>query len=297
MNDSTAILDLLALENQVRAPLLSVRVSADYNGKKGVLKNAAFEMDRGEILGLVGQSGAGKSTIALTILRLLSMKGGAATGEVRFEDQELALLPERQMRELRGRKIAMVPQSPISSLNPALRIGTQFSEAWSAHSTTPYYKWKPRLLELLASVSLPAEEAFLRRYPRELSVGLAQRVLIAMALIHRPALIIADEPTSALDIITQSEILQLFTTLNRKLKVGILYISHDLLSIAAICHRVAILHQGEIVESGLTGQIFQNPSHPYTRRLISAVPKAGPGIQVVPERPLFQPLSSDFAGG
>jgi ABC-type dipeptide/oligopeptide/nickel transport system ATPase component len=129
------------------------------------------------------------------------------------------------------------------------------------------------LLELLKSVSLPAEESFLRRYPQQLSVGQAQRLLIALAILHRPPLLIADEPTSALDIITQSEILQLFARLNRELNMGLLYISHDLLSIASLCHRVAILHEGEIVECGVTERVFQRPEHPYTRRLINALPR------------------------
>ena len=129
------------------------------------------------------------------------------------------------------------------------------------------------MLKLLASVSLPAEESFLRRYPRQLSVGQAQRLLIAMAILHRPALLIADEPTSALDVITQSEILRLFARLNRVLRMGILYISHDLLSIASLCCRIEILHEGEIVECGETEQIFRSPAHPYTRRLIAALPR------------------------
>ena len=255
------------------SPLLSVSVSVDYAGKPGVLRNAAFEMQRGEVLGLVGQSGSGKSTLALAILKLLNLNAARATGELSFLGRDLMPLGEKEMRQVRGRQIGLVLQSPMSSLNPALRIGTQLMEAWRAHAEGSRERARDYLLDLLGSVSLPAEEPFLRRYPRQLSVGLAQRVLIAMAIVHHPALLIADEPTSALDGITQAEILQLFDRLNRGLRMGILYISHDLLSIASLCHRVAILHEGQIVECGKTQQIFQNPAHPYTRRLIDALPK------------------------
>ena len=147
-------------------------------------------------------------------------------------------------------------------------------------------EWKARTLELLAKMSLPAEEGFLRRYPRQLSVGQAQRVLIAMAVLHRPALLIADEPTSALDVITQSEILQLFGELNQALNMSILLISHDLLSAASLCHRIAILHEGKIVECGPTEQIFLHPRHPYARRLIESMPTYPAEMREEPPRPV-----------
>jgi ABC-type dipeptide/oligopeptide/nickel transport system ATPase component len=178
------------------------------------------------------------------------------------------------MRRVRGHEIGLVLQSPLSSLNPALKIGTQFSEAWKAHANGSKKKFNAYALESLTHVSLPAQRSFLGRRPRQLSVGQAQRVLIAMAILHRPALLIADEPTSALDVITQSEILGLFARLNREMNMAILYISHDLLSVASLCGSVAILHRGEIVECGSTEQIFQRPVHLYTRRLIEALPKS-----------------------
>lgn len=237
-----------------------------------MLENVELAIPEGEILGLVGRSGEGKSTIALSILRLLSIKGGLVSGEIRFRGKELLSTSEREMRRIRGREIALVPQSPIAALNPALTVGAQFREAWRAHSTAPLAQFEKRLTELLESVSLPPEAEFLRRYPGELSVGLAQRVLIAMALVHNPALILADEPTSALDMITQAEIQQLLAQLNRKLKTAILYISHDLVSVATLCHQVAILNGGRIVECRPTSKIFTEPQHPYTRRLIEAIP-------------------------
>jgi ABC-type dipeptide/oligopeptide/nickel transport system ATPase component len=258
------------------APLLSLSVSVDYPGKPGVLKDIAFQMEQGEIVGLVGKSGSGKSTLALAVLRLLGTKGAAVRGEISFQGRNLLALSEPEMRKLRGREIGLVLQSPLAALNPSLRLNTQLEEAWRAHADQAGSAdgWEQRAAELMASVSLPVDPAFLKRYPRELSVGLAQRVLIAMAIIHRPALLLADEPTSALDVITQSEILELFARLNGELKMGILYISHDLLSIATLCHRVAILHEGEIVEFAATADVFRNPRHPYTRRLLAALPKS-----------------------
>ncbi len=263
-------------------PLLSVNVSVDYPGKPGVLRSLSLEVRRGEILGLVGQSGSGKSTLAMAILRLLDLKGGVARGTIDFngrdcegyiQSRDLMQLNERELRRIRGKEIGLVLQSPMTALNPALRIGTQLKEAWRCHGGTPG-SWKSRAMELLETVSLPADVQFLRKFPRQLSVGLAQRVLIAMAILHRPSLLLADEPTSALDVITQSEILQLFARLSRELDMGMLFISHDLLSVAMLCHRVAILHAGEIVECAPTDQIFQSPRHPYTQRLIAALPSS-----------------------
>lgn len=253
-------------------PLLSIRVAIDYPQRPRVLRDVSFDMQHGEVLGLVGQSGSGKSTIALAIMRLLSMKRGMATGTIYFEGRDLLQLPEREMRKIRGRDIGLVLQSPLSSLNPALRIRKQLVEAWRVHSngTTDA---SSAIEEAMSSVSLPSDDDFLNRFPSEVSVGQAQRVLIAMAILHHPALLIADEATSALDVITQAEIMQLFAQLNRERKMAILFISHDLLSVNRICDRIAILHGGEIVECAGTSQIFSAPQHPYTRRLLAAIPE------------------------
>ena len=254
-------------------PLLSLRLSVDYRNKSGVLRDVALEIHPGEILGLVGQSGSGKSTLSLAILRLLHLKGGTAHGDMLFKGEDLSAKSESQMRFVRGREISIVLQSPLSSLNPALRIGSQLSEAWRAHATGTREECSAAIAKALASVSLPSDADFLHRRPSQLSVGQAQRVIIAMAILHRPSLLIADEATSALDTITQSEILRLFARLNRELAMGILYISHDLLSVATLCHRIAILNAGEIVECGPPSQIFGAPRHPYTQKLVAALPR------------------------
>lgn len=254
-------------------PFLSVSLDVSYRNKPGVLKSVFLQMRQGEVLGLIGQSGSGKSTLGLSILRLLELKGGKATGSIFFQGRDLLKLKEREMRQLRGSEIGLVLQSPLSSLNPALRVGTQLAEAWKAHASGPREEMRRRIEDALLSVALPCDEEFLRRFPSQLSVGQAQRVLIAMAVIHRPSLLIADEPTSALDVITQKEVLQLFRKLNQDTGTGILFISHDLLSVANICDRIAILNKGELVEVGSTGQIFNHPAHPYTKKLIAALPE------------------------
>jgi peptide/nickel transport system ATP-binding protein len=182
-------------------------------------------------------------------------------------------LGEAELRNLRGRKIALVLQSPLSSLNPALKIRTQLREAWRTHASGSSADCDSAIQEALESVCLPSDKDFLRKYPAQMSVGQAQRVLIAMAVVHRPTLLIADEATSALDVITQAEILKLFRDLNQQSGMAILYISHDLASVAGICDRVAILHQGQIVESGPTQHVLTTPSHEYTRRLLASMPR------------------------
>ncbi len=254
-------------------PLLSVDVSVRYADKPPVLRDLKVELQRGEVLGLVGQSGSGKSTLAMTILGLLDKKQCHIEGAINFQGSDLLQRSERQLRALRGRTIALVLQSPLSALNPALKIRTQLKEAWRAHASGSPADCLLKIRSALQNVSLPSDDGFLRKYPSQMSVGQAQRVLIAMAILHRPGLLIADEATSALDVITQSEILSLFRELNRSTGMAILYISHDLASVAGICDRIAILHQGAIVECGTTQQIFDNPYHEYTQKLIAALPR------------------------
>lgn len=253
--------------------LLSAHLWLRYGNKPPVLSDIDLDIHRGEVLGLVGQSGSGKSTLAMAILGLLDKKQIHVEGTIAFDGADLLRLSESDLRALRGRKLALVLQSPLSSLNPALRIRTQLKEAWQAHASGPKADCIAAIRAALESVSLPSTDEFLRKYPAQMSVGQAQRVLIAMAILHRPSLLIADEATSALDVITQSEILALFRHLNRTTGMAILYISHDLASVAGICDRVAILHEGQIVESGTAEQVLTSPRHEYTQRLMAAMPK------------------------
>ena len=253
--------------------LLSAHLSVRYGQKLAVLREIELAIRRGEVLGLVGQSGSGKSTLAMAILGLLDRKRVEVLGTIEFEGNDLLKLRDPELRGLRGRKIALVLQSPLSSLNPALKIGTQLKETWRAHASGTAGDCDRVIRAALESVSLPSTEEFLRKYPSQMSVGQAQRVLIAMAVMHRPSVLIADEATSALDVITQSEILALFRELNRTSGMAILYISHDLASVAGICDRIAILHNGQIVELGTTDEILLRPKHEYTRKLMAAMPK------------------------
>jgi len=229
-------------------PLLAIDISAGYPGKPAVLDGVRFSMQPGEILGLIGESGSGKSTIALAVLRLLELRGGQVRGSICFCGRELMSAGARELRRVRGREIAVVLQSPVAALNPALRIETQLREAWRAHRGEPWRTGREHARRLLIRMGLAGDERFLRRYPRQLSVGQAQRVVIAMAVMHGPKLLIADEPTSALDPESASEILDLFRGLNREFGTAILYISHDLRSVDALCHRVAILQHGRLRE-------------------------------------------------
>jgi ABC-type dipeptide/oligopeptide/nickel transport system ATPase component len=254
-------------------PVLTVDLSVSYPGKPAVLRGAKIEVLPGEILGLVGQSGSGKSTLALAILRLLGHTGAETRGKITLLGRDLITYTERQMRDVRGRLISLIPQSPDAALNPALRIGAQMREAWHAHSREYWGSQTERVLKLMASCGLPADASFLQRFPSQISVGQAQRVLIVMALLHAPALLIADEPTSALDLITQREVLDLLARINTEQQMSVLFISHDLVSVAALCHRLAILHEGFIVERGPVRHVIHSPVHPYTRQLIAAIPR------------------------
>jgi peptide/nickel transport system ATP-binding protein len=255
-------------------PLLSANLAVDYRNKTGVLKNISLQIERQEILGLVGQSGSGKSTLALALMALLPMRGGEVTGEVVFRGEDLLKKSDRELRTIRGKEMSIVLQSPLTALNPVISIGAQLKESWKAHARGETKQGSAAIRSALESVSLPVDNDFLARRPSQLSLGQGQRVCIAMAILHRPSLLLADEATSALDPITQSEILNLFAGLNRQMGTAILYISHDLLSVAALCHRICILHEGQIVECGTPDMIFNSPRHEYTRRLVRALPSA-----------------------
>lgn len=250
--------------------LLKVELQAGYAGKS-VLRDIRFELQRGEVLGLVGTSGAGKSTLVLALLGLLPWRNGRVTGEVMLGGKNLLALPERELRKLRGRTFALIPQSPMTALNSAISLQSHFNEAWRAHENRGRAALAERVRELLAEVQLPADTEFLRRRPAQISVGQAQRVLIALALLHRPALIIADEPTSSLDPVTQTQIVDLLKGLNRRLGTTLLYISHDLVSVLQLSDRIAVLDTGTIVECLPVSELGA-ARHQATKSLLQTLP-------------------------
>jgi ABC-type glutathione transport system ATPase component len=253
------------------APVMQVRLRADF-GKRCVLSDVQFDLGAGEALGMVGSSGAGKTTLVMALLGLLPWRGGKACGEVLIDGCNLLNMPAREARRIRGKKIAMIPQSPMTALNAAVSLRAHFEEAWRAHETSGRRALESRLRELMHEVQLPAgDHDFLRRKPGQISVGQAQRVLIALALLHRPSILIADEPTSALDPVTQAEIIRLLRQLNRRNGTALLYISHDLVSILQLCDRLAVLHSGAIAECLPVAQVEQ-AQHPATLSLLHALP-------------------------
>ena len=251
-------------------PLMQVRITAAY-GKRCVLGNVQFDLREGETLGMVGTSGAGKTTLVMALLGLLPWQGGKVSGEVLIDGTNLLTMPARQARQMRGKRIALVPQSPMTALNAAVSLRAHFEEAWRAHEPSGTKALEPRLRQLIDEVQLPSGDDFLRRKPGQISVGQAQRVLIALALLHRPAILLADEPTSALDPVTQAEIVKLLRQLSQQNGTALLYISHDLLSVLQLCDRLAVLHGGAIVECMSVAGLEQ-AQHPATLSLLRALP-------------------------
>jgi peptide/nickel transport system ATP-binding protein len=251
-------------------PLLRVNLSASY-GRQEILRDIQFSLYPGEALGFVGTSGAGKSTLVMALLGLLPWRGGEVRGEVLLNGQNLLSLKSSQMREVRGKRIALVPQSPMTALNSAISLRTHFEEAWSAHERRGRQHLQLRLEELLGEVQLRSDGEFLARRSSQISVGQAQRVMIALALLHRPDILIADEPTSALDPVTQAEIVRLMKRLNRSSGTALLYISHDLVSVLQICSRIAFLDQGRLVEC-LPVEQLEDARHPAAMALLQALP-------------------------
>jgi peptide/nickel transport system ATP-binding protein len=238
----------------------------------------SFQVEKGKTLGLVGESGSGKSVAAMSILRLINPPGKVVQGEILFNARDLRLLTDREMRSVRGSQIAMVFQEPMTALNPVLEVGTQISEALLAHpelSKVSKREARDRAVQAMRDVAIPDPERRSRDYPHQLSGGMRQRVMIAMALICRPELLIADEPTTALDVTIQAQILELLADLQQRFGLSMILISHDLGVVAEVAQTVAVMCMGKIVESGPVIDIFQNASHPYTRRLLAAVPRLG----------------------
>ena len=234
-----------------------------------------FHVDRGEVLGLVGESGCGKSVTSFSILRLVGIPGQIVAGEIIFDGQEILKLSESEMEAIRGDRISMIFQQPTSCLNPVFKVGDQLSEVLSIHQSLGKEAGRDRAIELLKLVGISEPEKRVDAYPHELSGGMAQRVMIAMALACTPELLIADEPTTALDVTIQAQILDLLGRLRTNLGMAIILITHDLGIVAEMCERVAVMYAGRIVEEADILTIFDSPMHPYTVGLIGSVPVLG----------------------
>ncbi len=266
-----------------RAPgaghLLEVRgLKTSFSTRHGVVRAVTgvdFHVDRGEILGLVGESGCGKSVTSLSILRLVASPGVIEAGQVIFDGQDLLTLEDAALRKVRGDRISMIFQQPQGSLNPVMDVGDQIGEVLELHRGMKHNAARDRALELMRMVGIPDPERRLKNYPHEMSGGMAQRVMIAMALACEPELLIADEPTTALDVTIQAQILDLMRTLQKETGTAIILITHDLGVVAEMCDRVAVMYAGEIVEQTDVRSLFSAPKHPYTQGLIGAVPVPG----------------------
>lgn len=259
-------------------PLLEADFSAGY-GKREILRQIRFAVAPGEALGLAGMSGSGKSTLAMAIMGLLPHVGGFARGCVRLEGRNLLEMRPGELRKILGSRIALVPPSPHTALNPRLTLAGHFRAAWSAHSREDWSRGRAETMRRLSAVDLPADNEFLGSMPGEISTGQAQRVLIAMALLHRPSLLIADEPTSALDTVTQTALLKLLRRIHRDDGAAILFISHDLLATASLCTRLAVLSEGRIAEVAETAHLAEQAKHPATLALLDALPELPSGIR------------------
>lgn len=259
-------------------PLLQVKELQTHfyteRGKVTAVDGVTFHVEEGEILGVVGESGCGKSVTSQSILRLFDEKRLVEyDGEISFKGENLLDLPDKKMEKIRGNDIAMIFQDPLSSLNPVFTIGHQIAESIMLHQKVSIKEAYEKALEMLKLTGIPAPEKRINEYPHELSGGMRQRVMIAIALSCEPKLLIADEPTTALDVTIQAQILELIEILNKKLNMGVIFITHDLGVVAEICTRVVVMYLGQIVEEATIDDIFETPMHPYTKGLMKSVPQ------------------------
>ena len=259
--------------------LLEVRgLQTHFDTREGVVKavdGVDFHVDRGEVLGIVGESGCGKSVTSLSIMGLVSHPGEIVAGEILFDGKDITKLKKKEMRALRGEHISMIFQQPAGALNPVYRAGAQIKEVFELHREWSKDVEEEKVNEMLTKVGIPDPETRARAYPHELSGGMAQRIMIAMALACEPELLIADEPTTALDVTIQAQILDLIRDLQESTGTAVILITHDLGVVAEIADRVAVMYAGEIVEEADVSALFKNPQHPYTRGLIGSIPILG----------------------
>jgi oligopeptide transport system ATP-binding protein len=261
----------------VTAPVLQVKdLKTQFFTDDGVVQavdGVSFDLQPGETLGIVGESGCGKSVTALSILRLIQEPGRITSGQILFRGSDIVKMPEEEVREIRGKDIAMIFQDPLSSLNPVLRVGYQIEEAMVAHGKVPGKVARGRTIALLKEVRIPAAESRVDDYPHQFSGGMRQRAMIAMGLANKPSILIADEPTTALDVTVQAQILELLRDLNESTKTAIILITHNMGVVAGLCKRVIVMYAGRIVEEGPVDQIFKDPQHPYTWSLLQSIPR------------------------
>jgi oligopeptide/dipeptide ABC transporter ATP-binding protein len=243
---------------------------------RGVVRavdGASLHIDVGETLGVVGESGCGKTMTALSILRLVPDPGKIVSGRVLFRGKDVTKMDDEEIREFRGNDVGMIFQDPMTSLNPVTKIGRQIEEAMTAHERFTPQQAKTRVIELLKRVRVPAAERRVNDYPHQFSGGMRQRAMIAMGLANEPSLLIADEPTTALDVTVQAQIIQLMKQLNRELGTAMMLITHNMALVASLCQRVVVMYAGRVVEEGPVEQIFNSPQHPYTWSLLRSVPR------------------------
>ncbi len=270
-------------------PLLQVRnLTTRFGtglGSITAVNNVSFDVNAGETVAIVGESGSGKSITALSILRLVPEPPGKIVGgEILFDGIDLTKLPEERMREIRGNRIAMIFQEPMTSLNPSLTIGLQIAEPVNLHMKMPWQKAYARAKELLDRVRMPDAQSRLETHPHQFSGGMRQRIMIAMALACQPKLIIADEPTTALDVTVQAQILELLKELTRETGSALILITHDLGVVARYADRVCVMYGGKIIETASARELYGNPLHPYTRGLMASIPRLDQqaGVRLVP---------------
>jgi peptide/nickel transport system ATP-binding protein len=273
--DATEEILLEVQDLQVEFPTLRGTIHA--------LQGVSFQLRRRETLGLAGETGCGKSVTALAVLRLISAPGRISGGRIRFEGRDLLAASEAEMRAIRGSRVSMILQEPKMSLNPVIRVGDQVAETLLVHDRTLSRRAAgEQAAAMLSRLGIPDPGRIVRRYPHELSGGMAQRVMIGMMLVTRPKLLIADEPTSALDVTIQAQILELIKALKRESRTAVMIITHDLGVMAETCDRVAVMYAGRIVELGPVARVLKRPQHPYTQGLLRTIPNEAP-----PDEPLF----------
>ncbi|MEH7389473.1 ABC transporter ATP-binding protein [Bacillus sp. JJ1503] len=260
---TTKLLDIQELQVQFKTE----------GGIVNSVNNVTFSVDKGETVAVVGESGCGKSVTSLSILGLISSPGKITGGKIGFEDKDLTTINKKQLRKIRGNEIAMIFQEPMTSLNPVFTIGNQMSEVFRVHQNLSKNEAKEKSIDMLNRVGIPNAEKVVNNFPHQLSGGMRQRVMIAMALSCNPKLLIADEPTTALDVTIQAQILDLMKELKEESNTGMILITHDLGVVAEMADKVVVMYAGEVVEEAPVKEIFANPKHPYTEGLINSIPK------------------------